>query len=86
MALRVARPRDAALLLFVPAGIAEAGPMWFDDRRLPMVYGVAVAQAVVRIALPSDDRYAGRMLDYPEAAPDVAACRRRVQDRPARRM
>ncbi|MFS2023450.1 hypothetical protein [Massilia sp. CT11-137] len=47
MALRAPRPRDVALLLFVPAWMAEAGPMWFYGQLLPMVYGLAVAQALV---------------------------------------
>lgn len=47
MALRAPRPRDVALLLFVPAWMGEAGPMWFYGRLLPMVYGLAVAQALV---------------------------------------
>ncbi|MFS2215508.1 hypothetical protein ACCD08_13465 [Telluria sp. Tellsp104] len=47
LALRAPRPRDVALLLFVPAWMGEAGPMWFYGRLLPMVYGLAVAQALV---------------------------------------
>jgi apolipoprotein N-acyltransferase len=47
MALRAPRARDVALLMFVPAWMAEAGPMWFYGRLLPMVYGLAVAQALV---------------------------------------
>ncbi len=47
LALRAPRPRDAALLAFVAGWMAEAGPMWFYGRLLPMVYGLAVAQALV---------------------------------------
>lgn len=47
LALRAAQVRDVAVLLFVAGWMAEAGPMWFYGRLIPMVYGVAVLQALV---------------------------------------
>ena len=47
MALRAPRPRDAAFLAFVAGVMAEAGPMWFYGRILPVIYGLAIIQAVV---------------------------------------
>ncbi|MFL6631432.1 MAG: hypothetical protein ACJ8HJ_03830 [Massilia sp.] len=46
-ALRAARARDVAGLAFVAGLMAEAGPMWFYGRILPVIYGLAVAQAVL---------------------------------------
>jgi apolipoprotein N-acyltransferase len=46
-ALRAARARDVAGLAFVAGLMAEAGPMWFYGRILPVIYGLAVVQAVM---------------------------------------
>ncbi|PQP00768.1 hypothetical protein C5614_04165 [Massilia phosphatilytica] len=47
VALRAPRARHVAGLAFVAGVMAEAGPMWFYGRILPVIYGLAIIQAIV---------------------------------------
>ena len=46
-ALRAPRARWIAGLAFAAGLMAEVGPMWFYGRILPVIYGLAIAQALI---------------------------------------
>ena len=52
VALRAPRARHVAGLAFVAGVMAEAGPMWFYGRILPVIYGLAIIQAIAASPRP----------------------------------